>query len=503
MLLRKDAGSVAFVEGELGTLRSADGRLWIGSRNRGRFAWLRSAFPIVAAFSDAIALFVTAIATGYVYHYFVFGENPVFDTLYQFGGMIALMVVIANGSKQEYQIASFLTSKGYAHRMFQLWNLIFLAAIALGFLTKTSTHFSRVTIVLYYVTGFAALVIVRSALAQFVQSGSKRGTVSVRRTFLVGTSDELRVFGERYQPWNLGIEIVGVATLEVTLGRLAIDYQAQLDSDLQRAVSIARGLELDDVLILTPWSERELIRRCVDAFLTLPAAIHLGPERIFERFDDVRISKIGPISSLNLVRRPLSLFERLEKRALDIMIASVALIALTPVFAIIAALVRLDSPGPALFRQRRFGFNQKTFHIYKFRTMRTMDDGAIISQARKGDARVTAVGRWLRQLSIDELPQLWNVLTGEMSLVGPRPHALAHDREYERKIALYARRHNVKPGITGWAQVNGFRGETSTDQKMQSRVECDLYYIDNWSIWFDLRILILTLISRKARTNAY
>jgi lipopolysaccharide/colanic/teichoic acid biosynthesis glycosyltransferase len=149
-----------------------------------------------------------------------------------------------------------------------------------------------------------------------------------------------------------------------------------------------------------------------------------------------------------------------------------------------------------LFRQRRYGFNQHEFRIIKFRTMMTLDDGDVVPQVTYDDPRVTRLGRILRKWNVDELPQLVNVLKGDMSLVGPRPHALSHNREYEQKIALYARRHNVLPGITGWAQVNGFRGETDTDDKMRGRVDHDLYYIDNWSPWLDLRILLKTLLSR-------
>ena len=161
-----------------------------------------------------------------------------------------------------------------------------------------------------------------------------------------------------------------------------------------------------------------------------------------------------------------------------------------------ALLIWLETGRPLFFRQRRYGFNQQEFRIIKFRTMTTLDDGDVVRQARRNDPRITRFGRFLRKWNIDELPQLINVLKGDMSLVGPRPHALSHNREYEQKIALYARRHNVLPGITGWAQVNGFRGETDTDEKMKRRVDHDLYYIDNWSLWLDLRILLLTLFSR-------
>ena len=501
MLRSEDFGTVALIAGEAGSLRSSDGRLWVGLRQRAGSAWLRTAFPVLAALADVIVLMCAAILTGHAYHRVALGTEPLLEPLYQMGGLMALLVASAKSTRHEYQIATFLTPKGYAERMFPLWNMIFLAATAFGFLTRMSTDFSRMTIVLYYVVGFASLVGVRAALASSVQSGSKRGTVSVRRTFLVGTAAELKAFGERYQPWNLGIEIVGVATLEpkgVSVDRLGPEIAADLD----RAILTARTLEIDDVFILASWSELELINLCVESFLTLPAAIHLGPERIFDRFSDVRISRVGPISSLNLVGRPLSFVDHLQKRALDLSLSAAGLVSLLPLFVALAIAIKLDSQGPVFFRQRRFGFNQRPFNIYKFRSMRTLDDGSVVLQARPNDHRVTRAGSWMRKLSLDELPQLWNVLIGQMSLVGPRPHALAHDREFESKISLYARRHNVKPGITGWAQVNGFRGAT-THEKMKLRVEHDLHYIDNWSIWMDLRILALTLLSRKARSNAY
>jgi lipopolysaccharide/colanic/teichoic acid biosynthesis glycosyltransferase len=176
---------------------------------------------------------------------------------------------------------------------------------------------------------------------------------------------------------------------------------------------------------------------------------------------------------------------------------------LTPMLIATAVLIKLDSRGPVFFLQRRFGFNQNPFQIIKFRSMLTYEDGPDIRQAKKDDPRVTRIGRWLRRLSVDEVPQLLNVIKGEMSLVGPRPHALSHDREFERRISSYARRHNVKPGITGWAQIHGLRGETDTDDKMRARVEHDLYYIDNWSVWFDLQILVRTVISPATYRNAY
>lgn len=194
---------------------------------------------------------------------------------------------------------------------------------------------------------------------------------------------------------------------------------------------------------------------------------------------------------------------RFAKTGLDFAMALGALAMLAPLFLVVALLIRLDSPGPVFFKQTRVGVNGKRFKIYKFRSMRTLDDGSDVRQATRNDSRITRIGRWLRASSVDELPQLINVLRGDMSIVGPRPHAVAHNNQYELVIAEYARRHEVKPGITGWAQVCGFRGETPTDDLMERRVEHDLWYIEHWSLGLDVVILARTVWALARPTNAY
>jgi exopolysaccharide biosynthesis polyprenyl glycosylphosphotransferase len=183
--------------------------------------------------------------------------------------------------------------------------------------------------------------------------------------------------------------------------------------------------------------------------------------------------------------------------------ASLAIVVLAPLFVLAAMAIKLDSPGPVFFRQRRNGFNTSQFRIFKFRTMMVIDDGVVVLQASRNDPRVTWVGKILRQSSIDELPQLFNVLLGDMSLVGPRPHALAHDDQYSEVLSNYAFRNHVKPGITGWAQVNGYRGETIRLEQMKARVDCDLWYINNWDLLLDLKILALTAFEVVRQRNAY
>jgi Undecaprenyl-phosphate glucose phosphotransferase len=276
-----------------------------------------------------------------------------------------------------------------------------------------------------------------------------------------------------------------------------------LDRDLAEAAASVRQLEPDAIFVLLPWSATETIDRCAETFVSLPVEIHLGPEQVLYKFEEAKLSTLGPVASLQLTRRPLTRREVIEKRIFDLALAAGALLVATPFLILVAILIKLDSPGPIFFVQRRYGFNQQPFRIIKFRTMRTLEDGPVIRQARQNDPRLTRIGRWLRRWNIDEIPQLFNVLTGDMSLVGPRPHALSHDREYEQRISRYARRHNVRPGITGWAQIHGYRGETDTEEKMRKRVEYDLYYIDNWSLWLDFKIMVRTVLSRSAYRNAY
>jgi len=217
---------------------------------------------------------------------------------------------------------------------------------------------------------------------------------------------------------------------------------------------------------------------------------------------DHPLSDLGPTKAVQLQRAPLNAMQRNLKQAIDRILAATSLALLAPFLAVITAAIRLESSGPAFFLQTRVGFNGRPFKIYKFRTMSTLDDGPVIVQATKNDRRITHLGALLRKLSIDELPQLLNVLRGDMSLVGPRPHALAHDNEYDRLIATYAMRHKMKPGITGWAQVNGFRGETPELGMMKRRVESDLWYIESWSPWLDIRIMLLTVIRVLQSDNA-
>ena len=456
-------------------------------------AFVRGALSALAALSDAAAIVFAALASGAIYHRAAYEMRVEFEDYLRLGVVMALLFVVPNILRRDYTVSRYLSFEGHIGRTFTLWNVAFMSALIVAFLTKTSSDFSRGTAIVFYGGGFGLIVICRFMFVRIVHDQARVGGVAARRIFLVGYEDEIERFTREYNPGDLGLRVVSAAVLRGS---------DTLHEDLALAAATARVLRPEDVFILAPWSQKETIEACVNAFLRVPASIHLGTERVLAQFTDFEVERMGPIASLHLVRRPLSTFEIIQKRIFDVIVSTIALVLLSPLFALMALLIKLDSRGPVFFMQRRYGFNQEPFRIYKFRSMTTLDDGPVVVQAKENDVRITRIGAFIRKWNIDELPQLINVLRGEMSLVGPRPHALAHDQQYERTIALYARRHNVKPGITGWAQVSGLRGETSSDEKMRKRVEHDLYYIDHWSLLFDIRIMFLTVFSGKAYRNA-
>ena len=461
------------------------------------------AIQVAIVAGDLLAIVAASVLSGVAYHQAVYDNVGEVLTFLRTGAVIATVVVIFNLFRGEYQLSNFLSFTPHVRRTFQLWNVTFVGLLIVGFVGKVTEIYSRGWLVLYYLTGVVALLLLRYVAVQVVRRSTVARLIATKRVFIIGNAGEIERFLRRYQPSLGGAEIVGCRFLsEAAQMGSSPERQKALQRELGMVIPSIRQLEPDAIFIIAPWSDQSVIDGCIEALLTLPAEIHLGPGHALQKYSNAQLQRLGPIASLQLVRLPLSRFELLQKRALDLLLSTLGLVLLAPLFAVIALIIKLDSAGPVFFRQRRYGFNQKPFRIVKFRTMVTLDDGPIIRQATRDDPRVTRVGRWLRAWNLDELPQLLNVVKGEMSLVGPRPHALSHDREYEHIIARYARRHNVKPGITGWAQVHGIRGETDTRDKMEKRIEYDLFYIEHWSLTRDLVILLRTVVSAAAYRNA-
>jgi undecaprenyl-phosphate galactose phosphotransferase/putative colanic acid biosynthesis UDP-glucose lipid carrier transferase len=258
-----------------------------------------------------------------------------------------------------------------------------------------------------------------------------------------------------------------------------------------------------EILLAVPWSDSARIDFIREHIKILPVSVRLLPDIRVRSLTDYSSSARQNIMSVEILGAPLSPLEQGVKRLIDLVVASVALLVSVPVMLLTAIAIKLDGPGPVIFRQLRKGFNGQHFVMLKFRTMTVQENGAEVAQATRNDPRVTGIGKLLRASSIDELPQLINVLSGEMSLIGPRPHALAHDSQFEKILSDYAFRHHVKPGITGWAQCNGARGATPKIEQIQERVKLDLWYINNWSLWLDFQILIKTFFEVLRKRNAF
>ena len=323
------------------------------------------------------------------------------------------------------------------------------------------------------------------------------GMLSAPRAITIGDSELLSTLPDTQILQRWGLQEVSRLVLPT-----AGDFQRDIEI-VDDAIEAARMRDVQYVLLSLQWSNEKRRHLISERLQILPVPVLLVPDGYTRRLLAQGIRQIGSELAVELQRAPLSPAELAIKRALDLFLAGAILIAVAPLLAVVGLLIKLDSPGPIIFRQRRKGFNGREFAIYKFRTMNVMEEGHEIRQAQRHDSRVTRVGRILRATSIDELPQLVNVLAGHMSLVGPRPHPVALDNGCSKLIANYAFRQHVKPGLTGWAQIKGFRGETAKLELMEARVDHDLWYVKNWSIWLDLRIMIRTCFVLLRPQNAY
>jgi Undecaprenyl-phosphate glucose phosphotransferase len=450
-------------------------------------------FGYVAALADAVAIIAAGLATALLRIVLFGGALDGLRTGFDIGLIVAVLVVLAELHNAGYALARYSYKSGQFARAFPLWNLAALGALALGVAMRAVGDYPRGGLALFYLLGLASLVLARRTVATGLSALLARGLAPRRRVAMVGFEDEIEELPAGVD--DRGADIVCRFALR--------ESESFFLEDLKLAVAAIRMLRPDDVIVALPWSRGDLVDGCLAALAKLPIAVHLGLGGPLTGLSRVDMAEVGAVRGLTVTRRPLGAFQQFEKRAFDLVVAATALLLLSPLLLAVAAMIRLDGAGPILFRQKRYGLNQEPFRIFKFRTMRAMDDGAVVRQATRADARVTRIGAHLRRLSIDELPQLLNVLIGDMSIVGPRPHALAHDQLYVEKLARYARRHNVRPGITGWAQVSGHRGEIADDSAMLARLDHDLYYVDNWSLWLDVKIVAMTALSRRAHSNAY
>ncbi|MET0386316.1 MAG: undecaprenyl-phosphate glucose phosphotransferase [Polyangiales bacterium] len=389
-------------------------------------------------------------------------------------------------------------------RVWVCWAFVIPLLLMLAFMTKTSEDFSRIIMFTWF---FAAPVLVsvwRVTLRMTLQEARARG-YNTRTVAIAGASPlgEELARSIRRSPW-MGMQMVGFYDDRHVSRLHPIDPQAgEVKGDLETLVAAAREGLIDVVYIALPMRAEPRINAIIRRLQDTTASVYLAYD--FGGFDVLRAQwgQVGNVPVMSVVENPFHGIEGLTKRAEDLVIGSLIMLTIALPMLIIAMAVKLTSRGPVFFRQRRYGLNGEEIRVLKFRSMTVMEDGTEVKQAVKNDQRITKVGGFLRRTSLDELPQFIQVLTGEMSIVGPRPHAVVHNEQYRALIQGYMLRHKVKPGITGWAQVNGWRGETDTLEKMTKRVEYDLAYIRDWELWMDLKIIFMTIFGAFRGKNAY
>ena len=470
-----------------------------GARRRTPIA--RAVYGDIVQVVDFLAVTAASIAVALVYHDYVLVAQLDAQRYVAAGLVGATGVTTLLRRDGLYDFERLISSSQAVRAVLGRWLMVILGLIAFGFALKVTESFSRAWLFGWTGSSATILILTRIIAAMILRRTVREGGVFSRRIAVIGKTRAAEKFKELAETGDHAVSVVGV--YDVNIKDASTTHAFELTGNLAALVRAARAGDIDDIVIALPDAASSDLNALISRLSILPVSIAICPNEHWLNHTGGELVRIGTAPLLNLYRRPLEGWGGFVKTLEDKLLGSIAFLLAAPAILAIAAAIRLQGSGPVFFRQKRHGFNNEVFTIYKFRTMIVAEDGERVEQAKAGDARVTPLGRVLRRYSLDELPQLINVLRGEMSLVGPRPHALAHNHAYAQTIANYSGRHKMKPGITGWAQVNGYRGETSETEKMAERVRYDLDYIDNWSLWFDLKILVFTIAAVLFPKNAY
>jgi Undecaprenyl-phosphate glucose phosphotransferase len=421
---------------------------------------------------------------------------------------ISLLSLLAFQAADIYQVQAFRGHEKQYMRLASAWSVVFLIAVTASYFTKSGDEFSRVWLGSYYVLGLFTLIAFRRALFLFVRQWTRQGRLD-RRTVVVGSDiSGASLIGTLAAQRDSDVRVIGVFDDRNDDRSAATCDGVPKLGTVDDLVEFARHTRVDLVIFSLPISAEGRILQMLKKLWVLPLDIRRSAHTNKLRFRPRSYSYIGNVPVLDIFDRPIADWDVVMKWLFDKFVGSLALICVAPIMLLIALAIKLDSKGPVFFKQRRYGFNNELVEIYKFRSLYVGDtDASADKLVTKNDPRVTRIGRFIRKTSLDELPQLFNVVfTGNLSLVGPRPHAIhakAAEHLYDEAVDGYFARHRVKPGITGWAQINGWRGETDSREKIQRRVEHDLYYIENWSILFDLYIVARTPFALIRGEGAY
>lgn len=417
-------------------------------------------------------------------------------------GLISISVFLfASESANLYQSWRGVEYSSMIKRVFLVWGVTVLSLMTLGYLMKLTAEYSRILVGLWVIIVPLTLLIWRAVLKMILNYFRSSGY----------NSRQVAVLGVNGLSDQIVQHLDGDKTLGFRIQGLYDDRESSRDDGVScsiigctdQLVESVKAGEIDLVYITLPMKAEKRIKEVIDKLADTTATVYLVPDiYTYQLFNGEWTSMAGhPVVSV--FESPFLGMNSFVKRVQDIILSTVILALISPVMLGISIAVRMTSPGPALFKQRRYGVSGEEIDVWKFRSMTAQDNGSVVKQAVKNDTRITPLGNFLRRTSLDELPQFINVIKGEMSIVGPRPHAVVHNELYRSQIRGYMLRHAVKPGITGWAQINGWRGETEEIEKMEGRVNCDLWYISNWSSWLDIKIIFLTIFKGLVGKNAY
>ncbi len=381
------------------------------------------------------------------------------------------------------------------------WFSVVAALVSLGFATKTSSDYSRFSMVMWASLVPLLMLIERISYRKYLLYRGLNST-SIRKLAFYGCSNVTHRMAEHIneRPW-MGLRVLGVYDDRL---HSRIDLRnLTFAGNMQNLIDGAHSGEIDIVYVTLPMHAEQLIIRLINKLSDTTASVYVVPDSLVFDVFKTKWATVGGIPVVKVHESPFHGIDGVVKRLEDVILGTLILLLIFPLMLLIALGIKLTSRGAVLFKQRRYGLSGEIVEVWKFRSMTVCDDGPVVIQAKKNDARITRFGAFLRRTSMDELPQFINVLQGHMSIVGPRPHAVAHNELYRSLVEGYMLRHKVKPGITGWAQINGWRGETDSLEKMQGRVDCDLAYVRNWTLGLDLKIIFLTVFKVFWGNNAY
>ena len=467
--------------------------------------WSRKVVMDVLGVVDIVMILASSFLTLYIHNgvgIHVFGGDYFAIQIALVAAGITRFMMLRNKMYDQISLADFPVNPVSLAAAFGT-GLFVVCSILLAFDAVRDFHVGWFS--LWYVSGLSFLIgwrsIARIFLKKYVTKGHFRSNLAVYGGGYISRKLHDHLLNEQD-----GIRFLGVFDDRQDETRLD-SFGLKISGTLEDLMAVGREGSIDQIIIALPQSAERRINDIVGSLEQLPVHIHVCTHVSSDIVDAAlrgrNVHTIGPVGLLNVKRKPLSDWGPLLKKMEDYVMGGLLLLLGLPIFVIAAIAIKATSRGPVFFIQKRHGLNHKIINVYKFRTMTTLENGKDVKQAEKNDARVTSVGWLLRRTSLDELPQVLNVLKGEMSLVGPRPHALVQNEEYGARLERYSNRHQVKPGITGWAQVNGFRGETKDHNLMKVRVMHDLHYITNWTFWLDMKIILMTPIYGLINKNAY